>query len=582
VAILGFGPPDDDDRNGELPPLTPEALAVLRRALLEGRLTPNGSVLPSTDRDSSAASDEPAANIPTPVRSAANAARTADDDFGRPATPWSRATDFVREFPTEWNRARQEHWDAGAGLLADAWQDLSHGSYLPMTPGLDPHRWSAGGYLKGMLGAAGAVLSPATALITAGVERPFTRLTGNPVAGQKAGLLVPLLGPAKLAGRAAELAERGGARTLRASAPTAALPPAPKRIVHGSLSGKPTTVAGPIRPSGNQYDAAATFEQVSGEGIGHLPGFPQLPYDVRLAYSIDPKVPWVSESGSDVIYDALKIRTKPTVQTTGAYKSERGQVEVNPAFVARPGAELIGPADNLELSASAKANLDTAEGFRAFFDGQNAGGYHIPVAGQLPELRTSVRIPLARPVSQEQMVALTDVAIPAGYHVADTRDGITLIGTEAGPTAEELGRMLQAEWGQKIADILKVRTSDLQQYKVLPGYIDYEDLFALANAGSGKATRKLLERMSPEARAALDASPSVRQEIAERIVRDDKWAAATNAPVRPDLQLARRIYVERGFPGLIDALNKGLPLPVVLAALGLGSGDDAPPERAAL
>ena len=73
----------------------------------------------------------------------------------------------------------------------------------------------------------------------------------------------------------------------------------------------------------------------------------------------------------------------------------------------------------------------------------------------------------------------------------------------------------------------------------------------------------------------LDKDPAVRADVAAVIKRDAEWAAATNDPARPDIQRARQIFVDRGLAGLLEELEKGIiPLPVVLAALGLGRTND--------
>jgi hypothetical protein len=327
--------------------------------------------------------------------------------------------------------------------------------------------------------------------------------------------------------------------------------------------------------------AYATNEEVPGEGIGHLSGVISRPYSERDAYSSSPA--WTHRNGHDVLYTALGVPTDPTRSATGVFTSASGTLETNPARVAQPWVALVGPRENRELSAQALEYLNSAEATRAYMGAQNMGAYHVVIPDAPWSQRSSVRVSLPGRATREQLAALDSLAKPYGLIPSDTGNGITFINLSNNRNAAELmEQVLRGEWGRYVSDILGVSSRDLKQVKVVQGHVNYEQDFAKANAGSGKATRKLFENTTPEARAKLDADPAVREEVAGRIKRDADWAAATNEPVRPDIQLARQIFVERGFAGLLDALEKGLPLPVIFAALGLGSTDDTGPGRDAL
>jgi hypothetical protein len=154
--------------------------------------------------------------------------------------------------------------------------------------------------------------------------------------------------------------------------------------------------------------------------------------------------------------------------------------------------------------------------------------------------------------------ALDSLAEPYGLIPSDTGNGITFINLSEDQNAAKLmEQVLRGEWGGNVSDVLGVSGNDLKQVKVVPRSINYEQDFAEANAGSGRATRKLFESTTPEARTKLDADPAVREEVAARIKRDADWAAATNDPVRPDIQLARQIFVERGFAGPTGSAGEG-------------------------
>jgi hypothetical protein len=359
------------------------------------------------------------------------------------------------------------------------------------------------------------------------------------------------------------------------TAPTT--PPPPAQSIFGSLSGTPVAVADPAAKAASRpgpiVTAFATNEEIPGKGIGHLPSIIDRPYQEREAYSSWPKS--TDSGGNDVWYAAVGVPTDPTLEATGAFTSASGTPEHNPARVARPWAALVGPSDNRQLSTRSLTNLNSVEATRAYMRAQNKGAYHVVIPDAPWSDRTSVRVSLPGSVTPEQIAALDSLGSRHGLFVSDTGNGVTFINPPGNLNAEELGDLLRGEWGRNISDILGVRGIDLKPVKVISKTIDYEPLFAAAHAGSGKATRELFESTTPEARAMLDKDPAVRADVAAVIKRDAEWAAATNDPARPDIQRARQIFVDRGLAGLLEELEKGIiPLPVVLAALGLGRTND--------
>jgi hypothetical protein len=107
--------------------------------------------------------------------------------------------------------------------------------------------------------------------------------------------------------------------------------------------------------------------------------------------------------------------------------------------------------------------------------------------------------------------------------------------------------------------------------KVDSNAIDYSDKWT-QGVGSGAATRELLQHLNvtPEIRGALNNNGMIAQKAADRLMRDEQWAAKWGAP-REDIQNARRIIGEG--PGWIDRLEAALKsgaiaLPAVAALIG--------------
>lgn len=77
---------------------------------------------------------------------------------------------------------------SGEALTGSGVKDLKSGNILPAFPSSDPSTWSAGGALKTAAGIAGALTSPISGPTEKIVTEPVTEGTGNPQAGQIAGM----------------------------------------------------------------------------------------------------------------------------------------------------------------------------------------------------------------------------------------------------------------------------------------------------------------------------------------------------------------------------------------------------------
>jgi hypothetical protein len=343
----------------------------------------------------------------------------------------------------------------------------------------------------------------------------------------------------------------------------------------------------------SRYTAHATTEQVPGVGTGHLEGLLGLTRAEREAFSFDPRSSWTDEAGRDELYSSTGIPVEPSLENVGSYRTVAGgELETNPGVVARPlvQTEASGPRTG-QLIPESRTVLEKVESARAYFDVQNAGAAHrvIPDSQTRAGERISLDVPLDRKLTQEEMVALDEVAQNNGMFVVDSGEGVRMINdpyTEIGArraeaasstdttSRAEAARNLNKERkgvGGLYDQIINSIDEPADSIRVVPTkietvYEDYQGRWS-QGVGSGASTRKILDDMDevPEIRDAME--PPLKRKAQQNLVRDQEMAESSGLAVRPDVQEARRIFIAEGWAGLRKALNNGAILPAVAAAV---------------
>jgi len=328
-----------------------------------------------------------------------------------------------------------------------------------------------------------------------------------------------------------------------------------------------------------KYTAFGTHEFVPGANTGHLRGMVDADEKTRAQYSNDRRSSWAGSDGRDVLYDAMGLYARPTTKATGAFTSAAtGQLETNPARVARPlvGYDIID--GERRVTPESEQALNIGEGFRAYMDGQEAGAWHARMregesgvsAGSLRNLM----VPTNGPMKPQQMRQLSEIANQHGFGLSDTGEGVSLLNYNdigmSGPVTDSrtLTKTLAGTKGapgleQQLAPFGK---GPAERFKLQSGYLEsgiMDDGQLPTTVGSGIATRRLLASVgqNPTFMNKLDQSPDVRKRVAARRTRDADYAQKLHMPVRQDLQTARDIYSREGFEGLRRALEAGVPLP---------------------
>lgn len=324
-----------------------------------------------------------------------------------------------------------------------------------------------------------------------------------------------------------------------------------------------------------KYTVSGTYEVIPGASTGHLPSMKDAPFDTRLSYSQDPRAAWTrADDGRDALYDAAGLPTRRTVPATGAYRNSLGEVEVNPAFTARPlmGIDDIG--DRRIVQPEGRSIADAVEGFRSFIDGQEAGAWHKMLPEKKAEPARSLAVPYPRSLTPEEMRKLTVLGDQYGFGISDTGTGVSLMnnsdilprgddgallfGREGPRDGGALSRGLRNALGNDLARALPDQSGPAQRATVSSSYLPSN--LEAANAGTGRATQTMLDRIPDAVATKLDNSPELRKIVANKIDLDREMAGKFGG-VREDLQRARDIFVREGLTGLRQALAAGVVLP---------------------
>lgn len=326
------------------------------------------------------------------------------------------------------------------------------------------------------------------------------------------------------------------------------------------------------------HEANATYEAVSSPVTGHLQGLLDAPFDERLAYTMDPRGSWdTSPSGRDIGYTAARMLPGKTVQTVGRFKDS-----ANPAFVTRPviGTMIAKDGTRSMTPGSVKA-LNAVEASRAYFDGQEAGGWHKVMTAPNADAYRAVKLDFGRPFTEADMSAVAPLFEANGYFLGSSPKGITVMGRPAGAAYPgDPGTKIGKDFAKEVRDIIKAnkgvfKGANTDFGALESGYLPYTDAYLSGNPGS--VTTELLKYMdaAPETKGLLNDSQGYRDTVVARNPRDTDAAAKGYGVARADMVRARKIFAEQGYEGLRRAAAAGTVPAVLLAAGGLfAAGED--------
>ncbi len=340
------------------------------------------------------------------------------------------------------------------------------------------------------------------------------------------------------------------------------------------------------------HRGSATYEATAG-AEGHLEELKHADYQTRLDYHRDPRSSWMDEGGYDEPYGALGIYQEPTVEAQGIFRNAKGELERNPARVARPQVavtpEVVGVIEGGKRAGEPKkvgkhvpltdrAMLEKVEAFRGYMDAQAMSASHkdIPVGrerggpGATMGQATGFTIEHGVDLTDNQMDEIIRIADEFGYPMDESiisNRGESTIVSGFGPQGG-LGRTMPSIRGalSEAGVPMKEGEGGLYASRIDAQATDYSDAWA-EGPGSGAATRQLFEVLdapdAPDVLARLDADPALRDMVKARMERDADMLIEKGWALRNDIQNARRIFSESGLEGLRQALKDGAILPAI-------------------
>jgi hypothetical protein len=366
----------------------------------------------------------------------------------------------------------------------------------------------------------------------------------------------------------------------------------------------------------NPYKAYTTQEQIPMHKGGHLGLMAEQSAADRAAYSSEAN--WIDPTtGKDVLMDGFRRLTGTPTPYHGGFLDAEGLMQFNPGVASQSliGFDSINKMDYGPLPKGVKAfdkkgktpvptgtkrvtkaSSDLVEadlairGLMDFQEGAAANATISPMKAGA-QLGVDVTTKSGKPATQEEFEQLSRIASDNGFFTADRGTGtVSFINDPYSDLGKErlvkggglLGKQLKSNKPLGAA-LDKVRDKfDRGRVAHESWYLDYSD--ALNNQGKGQATRDMMSKLSKVRPAAENAlgSPRVKQEILNKISRDEKWAKKTGDVTRDDIQNLRKLMGEPGsgketYSRIMKALKDGaIALPAVMLMIdGMpGAQDD--------
>ena len=319
---------------------------------------------------------------------------------------------------------------------------------------------------------------------------------------------------------------------------------------------------------------SATHEQTPAATSGHNAGVMGSP----IAEEYARRGTWKDENGRDIMYAMARGGANPanlqTISNRGVYTNPAtGMLETNPGEVARTlvPTQFDKASQGHLVSPYYKDLIDAAETLRGAIDAQAAGGYNVTgLRGSTTHSPIkALGMPTTGAISGPQVAKLEGLL--SGRGVLDNGNQL-LFPDWGGTNSSSLASMKQQLPVYK-ADVARVTGMDASQLKpmrVQGNLIEQPNLYDAAHAGSGDVTRNLIDIVNNEPAYGELFNDRTIAKKANRNYKRNQWAEQMGyGQARPDIQNFLREFSKGGLKGVEAALNQGVPMPAILAALGL-------------
>jgi len=333
----------------------------------------------------------------------------------------------------------------------------------------------------------------------------------------------------------------------------------------------------------SKYTINAPHEQIPGRSTGLLQNLIDADMPTKREFTNDAR--WVDERGRDRLMDEAMGGTYvlPTKQGTGAYVNSAGDLEMNPVDVARPmsGFDIDPKTGRKEVAPDTRSVLDATSGVRGLLDMQEGVAWNkvIP-SSKGPKISFEANV--GRMPSEGEMSKVAKLAKKHGVEIiANTDSGLAFRHFGNQKTADTT-KLLKGEFGQDLRKIfpeMKLETGTWAgDDSIIAGYFDLSKELASSNAGSGKATMKVLnsieglKKTAPNAYDNLMNSTGVQIKAQKNLARLNKWEAKLGDSQRSDYRRLLELVGSKKLSGLNNYVKKygpaGLPAIAMFGIFG--------------
>ena len=328
-----------------------------------------------------------------------------------------------------------------------------------------------------------------------------------------------------------------------------------------------------------KHVANVPYEAVPSAAGRHMPGMAQQPFDVRDAFTSDPRSSWIDKkTGLDKLYGDLTGHFRePTDPMIGAYRNPATSVtEFNPGFNAHPIVGLSKGGDfgkTPMISPLDQSQMRKIERLRGLLDSQDATTFNKVFregAAPQPQVRdlNSIDV-LTGPLTESQIKATHKIAANLGFNTESAfpvqmNDQLVLVDFGGNPKKlnEQLAK-LKDEMGKIGINVDAKRahfSSELLDSGLSANTGDARP-FVPANTSTytkGDVVRNFFKELdddalTPNLAAKMNRSEVVRKAASDRIRRDIQYAKQTGEPLDPAVM---KVYVTLAQPDGIEKLRK--------------------------
>lgn len=257
-----------------------------------------------------------------------------------------------------------------------------------------------------------------------------------------------------------------------------------------------------------------TDEAVPSQNGPHFGLLADMDKDVRQVYTDNNN--WVGADGRDMVASAVGLDTLPTLRgATGVFKSQSkpdADFQLNPMNVGRVAGDGTDPA--------LYDKVNTVQAFKGVADVQDGAAAHQLIDNNQGN---SLRITPNKPYSADQLGQIAEYGDKTGAAFSDMGDGnFGLLDLPFG--LERSPQVLTEELGGELGGLLG--DARLQRGAETTWYNDYSDAWKQQNAGTGMATKQMLETMkkTPDEMIKIFGDPEIKRALKTRMAKDRSFA----------------------------------------------------------